>query len=32
MTTQTYHENAWSCFFWGLVLCVILGVIVYLIG
>ena len=27
-----YRENAWSCFFIGLVICAILAVIVYMIG
>lgn len=28
----TYHENYGSVFFWGLVICLIMAVIVYLIG
>ncbi len=31
MATQTYRENAWTCFFCGLVICAILAFVVYLI-
>ncbi len=27
-----YEDNAWSVFFWGLVICLVLAFIVYLIG
>ncbi len=27
-----YEDNAWSVFFWGLIICVVLAFIVYLIG
>lgn len=30
--TENQDSNVWSVFFWGLVVCLILGVIVYLIG
>ena len=30
--TGTRESNVWSVFFWGLVVCLILGFIVYLIG
>ncbi len=32
MTATTYRENMWSCAFWGLVVCAILAIIVYMIG
>ena len=32
MATETYHDNAWTCFFWGLVVCLILGIVVYILG
>ena len=31
-TTRTVRSNAWTCFFWGLVVCAILLTIVWLIG
>ena len=29
---EAYHENAGTVFFWGLVLCIILGVVVWMFG
>jgi hypothetical protein len=30
--SDNYENNVWSVFFWTLLICVVLGVIVYLIG
>ncbi len=30
--TERYESNVWSVFFWGLVICLILAIIVYVIG
>jgi hypothetical protein len=27
-----YKDNAWSVFFWGLVICILLAIVVYLFG
>lgn len=29
---ETYRDNAGTVFFWGLVLCIVLGVIVWMLG
>lgn len=30
--TDHYKDNAWSVFFWGLIICLLLAFVVYLIG
>lgn len=30
--TTTYRDNVWNCFFWGLVICAVLAIIVYMLG